>query len=108
MSAPFSIEPTVGDWYESYGELFEVVAVDEDEGIVEVQYADGTLAALDAEDWAARCQAGAIDVSEPPENLGASLDADLDRDDNVRWVGNDYGEDGGLRASGIDDLDLFE
>lgn len=35
---------TVGSWYrDPQGELFEVVAVDEEEGTVDIQYEDGTL-----------------------------------------------------------------
>ncbi len=47
------VEPITGNWYEHIerGERFEVVDVDEDRGIVEIQYADGDLSELDIDDW---------------------------------------------------------
>lgn len=108
MNARFSIEPIVGDWYESHGEVFEVIAVDDDEGTVEVQYADGTIAELDVEDWSTRAKAGALHPSDPPEDPQGSFDVDTDGDRAYRYLGSDYQDEAGLRASGIDDLDLFE
>ena len=37
------LEPIVGDWYTYRGKDFTVIDVDEDEGIVEIQYASGTV-----------------------------------------------------------------
>jgi len=68
MARASSIEPIVGDWYSSHGERFEVVAVDDDEGTIEVQYADGTLAEIDADDWSLRVQAGGLRQADPPED----------------------------------------
>jgi hypothetical protein len=106
MSRSLSFEPIVGDWYSSYGELFEVVAVDEDEGMVEVQYADGTLAEIDAEDWNLRAQAGALRMADPPEDLNASID--VDDDDDARGFGAWYGDDASVHNGRLDGLDLFE
>jgi hypothetical protein len=106
MSVPFSIEPLVGDWYASHGELFEVVAIDDDESSVEVQFADGTLAEIDLDDWSTRCQAGALRRADPPEDLNASMD--VDADDIPRATGGEFQDEAGLRASGIEELDLFE
>ncbi len=40
--------PVIGNWYRrSNGSLFEVVAVDEQDGTVELQYFDGTIDELD-------------------------------------------------------------
>ena len=40
--------PMIGDWYSLRGgQLFEVVAVDEATGSVEMQYFDGTLEEMD-------------------------------------------------------------
>ncbi|KPK55725.1 MAG: hypothetical protein AMS22_03570 [Thiotrichales bacterium SG8_50] len=50
MSTEF--EPCIGDWYETEaGRTFEVVAVDQEEGSVEIQYFDGDVEELDFDTW---------------------------------------------------------
>ncbi len=45
----------IGEWYRARGgELLEVVAIDEDDGTIEVQYFDGTVEELDLADWQAQ------------------------------------------------------
>lgn len=46
--------PRVGHWYQDNDsqQLFEVVALDHDEGTVQVQYLDGEIADYDGEAWA--------------------------------------------------------
>jgi hypothetical protein len=101
------IEPLVGDWYRSHGQLFEVVAVDEDDDIIEIQHADGDLEEIDLDDWNTRCRAGSLASADPPEDSRATTD----RED----AAGDYGgvpatmdEIRGLRADAIQDLDLFD
>ena len=75
--------PIVGAWFTSVENgLFEVVAWDRLEGVIEVQYFDGTIDEYDLESW------GEIEPknAEPPEDWSGSLDidklegdADLDR-----------------------------
>ena len=44
--------PKVGRWYRRANRaVFEVVALDEEDGTVEIQYFDGTLAEVDLGDW---------------------------------------------------------
>lgn len=45
--------PEIGAWYlnTESGEMFEVVAMDDHEGDVEMQYFDGELGELDRESW---------------------------------------------------------
>ena len=44
--------PNVGDWFkDAQGQSFEIVAVDEDEGSVEVQFYDGEIEEYDADSW---------------------------------------------------------
>ena len=46
------VAPEVGQWYRNeQGGLFEVVALDEEDGVVEIQYFDGTIEELDREAW---------------------------------------------------------
>jgi hypothetical protein len=106
MTSSLSIDPIVGDWYLSYGKLFEVVAIDDDERILEVQHADGDLEEIDMDDWATRCRAGAIEIADPPEDSGMGTDHYDDESSGIRPV--DFQEAQGLRANALEDLDLFE
>ncbi len=71
------LEPTIGSWYKDLdGRSFEVVAVDEEAGTVEVQYFDGTLGELELEAW----QESRPEPIEPPEDWTGAYEP-LDRDD---------------------------
>jgi hypothetical protein len=111
MAKPLSIEPlrlqpVIGDWYRGKGELFEVVAVDEDDGSIEIQHFDGTVEELDIDDWRAQCNDGSLHASEAPEDYGGAYEIE---DDEPLPRADDYDSaSGGLRASGLDGLDLFE
>jgi hypothetical protein len=71
-------DPIVGNWYQHWGkgQKFEVVAVDEDTGLVEVQYFDGTVDEFALNEW------DELDVEtiEQPEDWTGSLD-DIEQDD---------------------------
>ena len=75
------ILPQVGSWYRRLdGNLFEVVAVDEDERTVELQHFDGTVEELEFEIWHALDLERAV----APEDWSGSVDvdpADLDGTD---------------------------
>ncbi len=66
------LEPVVGNWYHhrDKGEDFEVVAVDEDQGLVEIQYFDGSTDEVDLEDW----RGLEIEPREPPEDWTGAVD----------------------------------
>ncbi len=67
------IHPEVGSWYRRLdGRLFEVVAVDEGDGSVEIQYFDGTIGALDLEVW----HALALEPAFAPEDITGAIDLD--------------------------------
>ena len=104
MTAP---RPNVGEWYrQSGGSLFEVVAKDEDDGTIEIQYFDGTVEEIDVEDWEAQWDEGGIEAAEPPEDWSGSVDVEPE-DDKGRGS-DDYDSDQRLGASSLDGLDLFE
>jgi hypothetical protein len=65
-------EPSVGNWYQypEDGERFEVVEVDEDRGIVEIQYADGERDEIDLEEWGDL----EVDLTDPPEDWAETLE----------------------------------
>lgn len=68
--------PGIGDWFRDInGETFEVVAVDEDDGTVEVQHFDGTLEEWDLEDW----MQYPLEAIQPPEDWSGSMD--IERED---------------------------
>lgn len=63
--------PIIGDWYQKPdGELFEVVAVDDTDGTIEIQCFDGTIAELEMEVWLT----GGFRDAEPPEDYTGSMD----------------------------------
>ena len=68
--------PRIGDWYRTRtGDNFEIVALDETDQTLEIQYFDGTLEELDLDTW----NELDIDAIEPPEDWSGSLD--IQRDD---------------------------
>ncbi|MFL0799625.1 MAG: hypothetical protein K6L80_04180 [Agarilytica sp.] len=48
-----SFFPAIGSWYIELatGQLFEIIAVDEKYGTIEIQYEDGDLAEYDGDAW---------------------------------------------------------
>ncbi len=103
------MKPIVGNWYRITGsDSFEVVAFDEDDGTIELQYFDGTVEEMDLEDWQGEFEAGTLEEVEPPEDWTGSVDVDPE-DDDARGSMN-YGEndDRQRSASRLEGLDLFE
>jgi hypothetical protein len=63
--------PRIGDWYKTAaGERFEIVALDEDDDTLELQYYDGTIEELDTESW----EYLHPQPIEPPEDWTGSVD----------------------------------
>lgn len=108
MMATQILEPVIGDWYRSHGQLFEVVAMDEDEQLIEIQHADGNLEEMDLDDWITRCRANSLDTAEPPEDAGVAADHQSEDDHNAVFVQSTMNDARGLRADSLQDLDLFD
>src|SRR5260370_39721319 len=88
-----STQPAIGDWYRLRGgALFEVVAVDEDDGTIEIQYFDGTVEEMDIEDWETQWEDGALEAAEAPEDWSGS--ADVQPTDESRRSGADSPAEG--------------
>ncbi len=103
MASP---QPSVGSWYRlEGGQTFEVVAIDDDEGTIEVQYFDGTVEEMDAEDWEVLCEERELAAAEPPEDWSGSIDVEPD-DESPR--AGPFTDEQDLRASPLDGLDIFE
>ena len=104
MVAP---QPKIGDWYRvSGGELFEVVAIDDDDATIDIQHFDGTVEEMDREDWESQWEEGALEAAEAPEDWSGSVD--VDSEDESGGGGESAGDDTTLRASSLEGLDLFE
>lgn len=71
--------PAIGYWYRRpNGRLFEIVAIDEADGTLEIQYFDGTLGEIDVETWPDLV----LEPVDPPEDTSGSLDMDFDDDES--------------------------
>lgn len=104
MASP---QPAIGDWYRSSGgALFEVVALDDDDGTIEIQYFDGTVEEMDFEDWEAQWEDGALEAAEAPEDWSGSVDVEATDDDGRG--SESVAEDQDRRAGPLDGIDLFE
>jgi len=101
MTSP---RPIVGNWYQLEGERFEVVAIDEDDATIEIQYFDGTVEEMDFEDWGAHCENRALEQVGAPEDWSGSVDVDPDEES----PSSPRGAEPDLQARSLDDLDLFE
>jgi hypothetical protein len=89
--------PVIGHWYRrSNGSLFEVVAIDEQDGTVDLQYFDGTVDEIDFERWAQLL----IESVGAPEDWSGSVD--MDPED---FTGDDDGE---LPAGWHDPLEFLD
>jgi hypothetical protein len=65
--------PVIGHWYRrTNGSLFEVVAVDQQDATVELQYFDGTIDEVDLETWPKLL----IEAVEAPEDWSGAVDMD--------------------------------
>ena len=76
--------PAIGNWFRRPdGNIFEVVAVDEEDGTVEIQQFDGTIGEVEIENWP---QMLLIEISAPEDWSGS---VDMDPEDFVGKSEND-------------------
>lgn len=71
-------DPIIGNWYtrRDKGQMFQVVAIDDKQGIVELQHFDGDVEEVELATW----QGMELEVAEPPEDWTGPID-DIERDD---------------------------
>lgn len=71
-------DPIIGNWYENpdKGQKFEVVSLDEDNGLIDIQYVDGDLDEIDLDVWYEMD----IAPTEIPDDWTASVD-EVEKDD---------------------------
>jgi hypothetical protein len=72
------LEPVVSQWYRhrDKGQQFQITAIDETEGTVEIQHFDGDVEELDLDSWYELD----IEAIEPPADWTGPVD-DVERDD---------------------------
>ncbi len=99
-----SLRPSVGSWYGLEGERFEVVAVDEDDTTIEIQYFDGTVEEMDFDDWDIHCEEGALEPVDAPDDWSGSVDVEPEEQTH----GGLQSAEPDLQARSLDGLDLFE
>jgi hypothetical protein len=104
------MNPGVGAWFRlNGGAPFEVVAVDDDDGTIEVQYVDGTLEELDREDWKAWCDERVLEATDASEDWSDSADVEADEGRlHVDRYSDRYNDDRDLRAGSLDGIDIFD
>ena len=108
MQGTQHMQPVIGAWYRSHGQLFEVVATDDREAVIDIQHADGSLEEMDLDDWVTRCRAGSLRTAEPPEDPGLADDQSIEDEFDPALVQTTMDEARGLRADSLEDLDLFD
>jgi len=66
------LQPVVGHWYShrDKGAMFQVVALDEDSGTIEIQEFDGGIDELDLDEW----RELAVESAAQPEDWGGPVD----------------------------------
>jgi hypothetical protein len=78
------VKSIVGEWYRgATNELFEVVAIDDHDETIEIQFFDGTVAEVDFESWNEHQLDDLIEVADAPEDWSGAVDVeaeDLDRE----------------------------
>jgi hypothetical protein len=72
------LKPVVGQWYNHLdkGDLFQIVALDEESGWIEIQEFDGDLDEIDFEEW----RQMRIEAAAPPEDWTGPVD-EIEPDD---------------------------
>ena len=82
------LDPKVGRWYRRIDneQLFKVVSIDEDDGLVEIKATDGEVEELDSAEWVELD----LEMAEAPEDY---IDPDDASDDEVEEDEPDEDED---------------
>ena len=90
------LDPKVGRWYRRLGdeELFKVVSIDEDDGLVEIRTEDGELEELDSTEWVELD----LEAAEAPEDY-VDPDAGPDDDEKAEGEAEEAGPEGDERPA---------
>jgi hypothetical protein len=86
------LDPKVGRWYRRLDDeqLFKVVSIDEDEGLVEIKTLDGEIEELDSTEWVELD----LEAAEAPEDyVDQDEKKDEDEEDPEDWDEDDDDDD---------------
>ncbi len=73
------IKPIVGQWYRGgTDELFEVVALDDQDQTIEIQYFDGSVTEVDFESWNEQLREELIEAADAPEDWSGAVDVEAE------------------------------
>ena len=89
------LDPKVGRWYRRLDDeqLFKVVSLDEDEGLVEIKTVDGDIEELDSTEWVELD----LEAAEPPEDyVDQDEKKDEDEEESEDWDDDEDDEDDDL------------
>jgi len=98
------LDPKVGRWYRRLDDeqLFKVVSIDEDEGLVEIKTLDGDIEELDSTEWIELD----LEAAEAPEDyVDMDEKKDEDEDDAEDWDDDDDEDDDDLDDDDDEDYD---
>jgi hypothetical protein len=73
------IHPTVGQWYlrPKTGKKFEVIDIDDGDGMIEIQDEEGTLDQVDSDAWFT----DELEATDQPQDVSGALDSSSESDD---------------------------
>ena len=89
------LDPKVGRWYRRLDDeqLFKVVSLDEDEGLVEIKTVDGEIEELDSTEWVELD----LEAAEAPEDyVDQDEKKDEDEEESEDWDDEDDDDDDDL------------
>jgi hypothetical protein len=87
---PMYEEPVVGAFYEDEdGRTFEVVSFDENDGTIEIQYADSTSDEIDLDDWYG-LDLERLETDDEDEDAADKADEDAVPDDDMDDEDDDF------------------
>ncbi len=73
------IKPVVGEWYRGgTNELFEVVAIDDQDETIEIQYFDGSVTEMDFDAWYDQIREDVLEAADAPEDWSGAVDVEVE------------------------------
>ena len=73
-----AMKPIVGQWYRGVtNELFEVVAIDDEDETIEIQYFDGTVTEMDFDSWNEQLLDQMLDAADAPEDWSGAIEPSM-------------------------------
>ncbi len=72
------IKPIVGQWYRGgTDELFEIVAIDDQDQTIEIQFFDGSVTEIDFDTWNEQLRDELLETAGAPEDWSGAVDVEV-------------------------------